>query len=299
VIRLLGDKGFQGGFHHEGIQGFLSTTGVAFCGLITSVLTAILVVVGQKLLEINIFTFMIWLIVPAGAVATGMAAASGYYFGSLYFHTRPGALLLIQMVLIAGLTQLLIYYLEYSTFILDDGRRLSDYLPFTSYLDITLTKAQYRVGRGATTTFEAGEMGYGIALLQFCGFLVGGFSAFAILKNKPVCSTCNKYFRPLASVTKQFAEHDKFSTYYDGLFQIPVTSPLFGDALRAETEKIKARKGTINHKISLVGCPECKDQALIEDVQVFSGSEWKDVRQLHRRTLLPKDVNLIPVLRRS
>ncbi len=279
---------------------FLSTTGVAVCGLITSVLTAIGVLLVQKLLGLNLFTMMIWFVVPAGAIATGMAAASGYYFGSLYFHTRPSVLLFLQMVVIAGFTQWLIYFMEYSTLILDDGRQVSDLISFSNYLDFMLTKAQYRVGRGGQTkTPEMGEAGYWIALLQFGGFLVGGLCTFLFLKDKPVCPNCKKYFRPLASLTKQFSEKEKFITYYDGLFRIPVDTPLFASAIGAKTEKVKVVQGTIGHTMSLVGCPECKDQVLVEDVQVFNGSDWKDLRELHRRTLMPKEVNLIPVLRRK
>ena len=278
---------------------FLATTGVAACGLITSVLTAIAVLIVQKLVGLNLFTLMVWLIVPAGAIATGMAAASGYYFGSLYFHTRPGVLLVMQMVVIAGFTQWLIYYMGYLTLILDDGRRVSDYIDFSQYLDFILTKAQYRVGRAQTKTPEMGEAGYWIALLQFGGFLVGGLCTFVFLKDKPVCPGCQKYFRPLASTVKQFSNREDFITYYDGIYKIPVDTPLFEDAIRATTKKEKVGAGTISHTMSLVGCPECKSQVIIENVQVFNGGDWKEVQELHRKTIMPEGTNLAPVLRRK
>jgi hypothetical protein len=278
---------------------FFATTRVAACGLITSVLTAIAVLIVQKLVGLNLFTVMVWLIVPAGAIATGMVAASGYYFGSLYFHTRPGALLVMQMVVIACLTQWLIYYMEYLTLILDDGRRVSDYIDFGHYLDFILTKAQYRVGRAQTKTPEMGEAGYWIALLQLGGFLVGGLCTFLFLQDKPVCPTCKKYFRPLASTAKQFSNQEDFATYYDGIYRIPLDTPLFEDAIRTKTKKEKVIAGTISHTMSLVGCPECKSQVIIENVQVFNGSDWRDVRELHRRTLMPEGTNLAPLLRRK
>jgi len=278
---------------------FIATTGVAACGLITSVMTAIAVLIVQKMVGLNLFTLMVWLIVPAGAIATGMAAASGYYFGSLYFHTRPSVLLLMQMVAIAGLTQWLIYYIGYLTLILDDGRRVSDYIDFGHYLDIILTKAQYRVGRAQTKTPEIGEAGYWIALLQFGGFLIGGLSTFVFLKDKPVCPTCQKYFRPLASTTKQFSDQEDFITYYDGIYRIPIDTPLFESAIRAKTKKEKVTAGTISHTMALEGCPECKSQVIVENVQVFNGSDWKDMQQLHRRTLMPEGTNLAPVLRQK
>jgi hypothetical protein len=108
-------------------------------------------------------------------MVTGAAAASGYYFGSLYFHRRPNWLLLIQMILIAGATQLLIYYLQYTTLVLDDGTKASDLVSFARYLDISLTSAHYRIGRGAQVdTGAVGDFGYWLAVIQCVGFLAGG-----------------------------------------------------------------------------------------------------------------------------
>jgi hypothetical protein len=165
--------------------------GVAACGLVTSVLTALAVVALSRMANFDLFTLSIWVVVPVGAVLTGFAAASGYYFGSLYFHKRAGLSLLLQMVVIAGLTQLLIYYMGYSTFVLDDGRRVSDMIPFGQYIEIILTSAHYRIGRAMTDTGEVGSFGYWLAAFQFIGFLVGGVSVYGFLLAKPVCPTCN------------------------------------------------------------------------------------------------------------
>lgn len=72
------------------MKSFLQTWAVAFCGLVTSLLTAIAVVVFANLTGFNIFTLSVWVVVPVGAGLVGAAAASGYYFGSLYFHKKPG-----------------------------------------------------------------------------------------------------------------------------------------------------------------------------------------------------------------
>jgi hypothetical protein len=109
---------------------------------------------------LRLFHLSIWVVVPAGALLIGFAAASGYYFGSLYFHKKASAALLIQMIVIAGLTRLLIYWLGYVTMVLDDGRKVADFVPFDQYLDILLTKAHYRIGRAATDTGEVGTFGY-------------------------------------------------------------------------------------------------------------------------------------------
>jgi hypothetical protein len=275
---------------------FLATVGVAACGLITSVLTAIAVLLVEKLVGLNIFTFMLWFVVPAGAAMTGFVAASGYYFGTLYFHTRPGILLFLQMVLIAGFTQWLIYYGEYLTLVLDDGRRISDFVPFADYLEIRLTKTEYRVGRGSSSSGPVGELGYWIALLQFVGFLLGGVVCFLILRQKPVCAACQKYYRPLGSVDKKFSEQDQFVAYYDTIFSAPVDSEDFAKAIQTKREA-KVEQGTINVRSSLLGCPACKEQIIDDKVQVYNGSDWKDLTDLRRMTRIPAGVNLVPLFR--
>jgi hypothetical protein len=279
------------------MRGFLASGGVAACGLITSVLTAIAVLIVERLVGLNLFTLMIWLIVPAGALITGAAAASGYYFGSLYFHTRPGVVLLLQMVLIAGFTQWLIYYMGYLTLVLNDGRLVSDVIYFSDYLEVLLTKAQYRVGRAQTKTGELGEAGYWIAVLQFVGFLIGGLACFGFLRDRPTCPTCRKYYRPLSSIEKQFSDRELFVSYYEDLFRIPVDAPLFAEAIRAKPAKTKAAKGTIHLRSALLGCPTCKQQVIEDKVQVCTGSGWNEIRDLHRRTLLPEGINLTPIFR--
>jgi hypothetical protein len=217
---------------------FFKTTSVATCGLVTSFLTALLVAVIERLTGFDIFTFSLWFIIPAGAIGTGFAAASGYYFGSLYFHTRPNRLLLLQMVIVAGLTQLLIYYIQYATLILDDGRSVSDLIPFAQYLDVVLTKAHYRVGRGAHDAGEVGQLGYWLAAIQFVGFLVGGLSVFAFLSDHPVCAHCKKYLRVLAESNKLFGSSDALAIYHDTLFQLAVDSPQFAKLAREEHKAV-------------------------------------------------------------
>lgn len=270
--------------------------GVAACGLVTSILTAVAVVAVSKMTGFDIFTASVWVIVPAGAACTGFAAASGYYFGSLYFHKRADLSLLLQMIVIAGLTQLLIYYMGYITLVLDDGRRVSNFIPFSQYLDISLTTAHYRIGRGMTDTGEVGSFGYWLAIIQFVGFLAGGLFVYGFLRIKPVCSTCNLYLRPLSKREKTYGDTALAAPYYDALFQHPVDGPEFASLIRSEA-KATAQKGAVQIKTVLHGCPKCKAQLVEENVQIFNGSQWNDVNKLQRRVKIPVGVDLIGVFR--
>jgi hypothetical protein len=278
------------------VQNVVKSTAVAACGLVTSLITAVLVTVVQLTTGFDLFSLSVWVIVPIGAIMVGFAAASGYYFGSLYFHTRPTVLLFFQMVIVAGLTQLLIYYLEYVTFVLPDGRRVSDYIGFGKYLNITLTTAHYRFGRAMADTGEIGQAGYWLAAVQFVGFLFGGLCAFAVLIGHPTCAKCKKYLRTLGTSSKMFEDAPKMAEYHDALFTLPVDSAEFAAKVK-EAHDTKGEKGACRLTMKLRGCPECKDQAIQTEVQVWNGHDWKTINDLARRYNIPGGISLVNVYR--
>src|SRR5512138_1050323 len=148
---------------------------VTLCGLTTALLTGIVATVVERVTGYSIHTLAIWLVVPVGALITGLASASGFYFGSLYFHARATRATLVQVVLVGGLSYFLIHYVQYFTLVLDDGRRVSDLIGFGGYLDLALTKSHYSFGPGAGQDVgEVGAFGYVLAAIQIVGFLVGG-----------------------------------------------------------------------------------------------------------------------------
>jgi len=279
------------------MKSLLESFGIALCGLATSILVALADVAIARMTGFDFFTFFIWVVVPAGALLTGFAAASGYYFGSLYFHKRAGASLLIQMVLIAGAAQLLIYWIGYATMVLEDGRKVADFVSFGQYMDLILTKAHYRIGRRQYDMGEVGTMGYWIAAAQFVGFLIGGLSIYFVLKARPVCQACNLYLRPLAKKQKVFADADAAGGYYNRLFTVPVDGPEFEALIKSEAKVKKVAQGALQVDTLLLGCPTCKAQMIEEKVKVFDGKEWVDVDKLHRRVNIPQGIDLAPVFR--
>lgn len=275
------------------MKGLLESFGVTVCGLATSILVAIANVGVARITSFDFFTFVIWFVVPVGALATGGAAASGYYFGSLYFHKKPNAILLVQMVAIAGLTQLLIYWLGYETMVID-GHRVSDFVPFGRYLDIVLTTTHYRMTRDIG---EVGTFGYWLAAIQFAGFLVGGLSIFVLLRAKPVCRTCNLYLRPLATKEKRFADAQSAGDYYNRFSTLPVDGRDFAALIRSDVKVDKVAQGAMKVDTSLFGCPSCKAQIIEEKFQQYNGQDWKDLTELNRHVDVPSGADLSPVFR--
>lgn len=165
---------------------------------LTCILVAIANVVIARTTGINFFTMKVWLVIPVGAGIVGMFGASGAILAARYFNIVPTILDAVFMVLIAAATMLLIYYLDYATLVLDDGRRASDLIGFASYVDLVLTKSHMRVGRvGQIDTGEVGQFGYWLAGIEFVGFLVGGAVAFIFIRGMARCGDCGSYLRKL------------------------------------------------------------------------------------------------------
>ena len=270
---------------------------VTLMGLLTFAATVVGVVVIERLTGFNLFTLSFWVVIPAGALLCGAAAASGFYFGSLWTHTRPTPFTLIGMLLIAAFAQISIYYAEYRTFTLDDGQMASDVVTFGQYLDAYLSTMHMRVGRGAQVdTGEMGSFGYFVAVLQFVAFILGGIAMFIFLWTYPTCETCTRYLRTLAKGQKKFANQDDFTAFYDGMFEVPVDGPEFA-ALMKNGEKVKDEKGTILSDITLRGGPHCRTQRISQEVKVNNGKEYKEVKALERNVRIPNGVNLVPVFK--
>jgi hypothetical protein len=251
---------------------------------ITCVLASVANVIVSRMVDINIFTFKLWFVIPVGAICLGMLGASGAILAARYFQVRPTVIDAALMVFVAATTMLLIYYLDYATFVLNDGRKASDLIDFESYVDLILTKSHMRVGRGAgVKTGEVGEMGYALAAIEFVGFLIGGAATFMLIKGLPRCADCGSYLRKLkAKKTKEltFDETDKLIDCFNrGDLSMVQEVIAWSPAERKLERNIQKAIITFN----LLGCPKCGTEAIAVNVNAFNGKEWNEVPALKSR----------------
>lgn len=272
-----------------------SSIAIAIIGLSTSVLTAILSIVITEITGVAVSSFSMC-IIPIGAILTGVLAASGYYFSSLYFHRYPNFSLLLQMVFAAGLTQFLISYLSYIFLTLDDGTLLSSKVSFLDYVHTAITKAQYRVGKSGATTGEVGSAGYWLAVVQSIGFLLGGFFIYAVLSAKPICPKCKLYLRSLASKKKSFVGIESATTFASALYENPPGSPEFAEVLQ-DSSFDAPKNGTARAKITLFGCPGCDAQTIDVGVEVQGKNDWDRVEQLSQRVPVMEGANIVELFK--
>jgi hypothetical protein len=274
--------------------------GVSFFGILSFAFTVIVVIVVERLTGFNLFTLTILIVVPLGALTTGAAAASGYYFGSLVFQVRPTWLLLAQIVLAAAAAQLAIYYSEYATLVLDNGAKASAIVSFQEYLVYYLTTTHLRLGRAATIdTGEVGSFGYWLAAIQFVGFIIGGIGVYWLLVGEPTCQACGRYLRVLLSHGQYFNHQDEFAQYYDTVFRWPIDSSEFAEWIHWQPHRGKKEAGSIAVVSTLRGCPYCKRQRVTQQVKVMTAKEWKDIPTLARSVNVPEGVDLRVLFRQS
>jgi hypothetical protein len=258
----------------------------------TCLLAAVANVIITRMIGLNIFTFKLWFIVPAGAIGVGMLGASGAILAARYFNINPTIIDAMLMVAVAAATMALIYYLDYATFVLDDGRRAADLVDFASYVDLVLTKAHMRVGRAGVDSGEVGQMGYALAGVEFVGFLFGGAATFFFIKGLWRCADCGSYLRKLKTKKTKELTFDEASKVIE-LFKagdLGTVQNVMAWAPPVRTLNRNGQKALIS--FNLLGCPKCKTEVISASVTAFNGKEWKDVPSLTTRRDLSSGLSL-------
>ncbi|MDR2982589.1 MAG: hypothetical protein LBV12_10135 [Puniceicoccales bacterium] len=171
---------------------------VGACGLLSSFFVALILSVIELNTELALYSFMLWYIIPAGAIGAGFLAAGGYYLGARIFHHRPGVGSFAWVVFVSILTFFLINFLNYY-FLEVEGQYIRDEMSFFAYLDFIITHTvieySHRGSNPGNTGELGGVLGYGFAALQILGFSGGGIWICAILKGHVFCDSCRRYFR--------------------------------------------------------------------------------------------------------
>jgi hypothetical protein len=261
---------------------------------ITSVLVAVANVVIARITGFNVFSLKIWLVVPVGAVMIGAAGASGGLLATRLFHAKPNWFDAVMMIVSAAVTMYLIYHLDYITTVLNDGRKVADFVSFEDFVNFSLTKAHMRIGRGAHDVGEIGQAGYWLALAEFVGFLLGGFSIFAFISSMPRCIVCSSYLRKLKTKRTDELLDDEVAPLVQALQHgdiDAVTESLAWNAPFGRKLNKNDRRWVLTY--DLLGCPKCQNEQIAAKVQVCSnGSEWTEMPALETRRNLADGFSL-------
>ncbi|HUY15469.1 MAG TPA: hypothetical protein VMX16_17840 [Terriglobia bacterium] len=261
---------------------------VALCGLVTSFLTALILWFVEERFGFALYTWMFWSIIPVGALLSGFAGASGYCAGSVCFGHRPTRLLLLNIVVASLATFFLINYLSYITLQVE-GKRVSDYMPFWSYLDIAIrsTTMVFRYGVVVEavkfgSTEELGSFGYVVSLLQILGFTAGGFSYYAYLVSQPYCEKCSRYLSRKGKQVRYTGDGGGLQAATARVFEF-LKSDAIASAIQQYKEFGTPQHQKENHLRSVVEvryCKKCSKHWVKFFVEKKSGDNWKEISEL-------------------
>jgi hypothetical protein len=269
---------------------------VAAFGLLTSILIAVIVSWVERHLDIALYSFMFWFIIPAGAIGTGFVAAGGYYLGAVLFGHRPSSLFLFNMVAVSISTFFLIHYLNYS-YLEIEGQAVSSLISFGQYLDIVIqhTSLDFRLNAAKLrSSGELGELGYVYALLQIIGFSVGGYAAYRWLLTKPYCADCSKYFAQKGTQTRYAKDPDELTSTVKQISEFLEQAKL-SDAIRLHSQlgHIKPLVGEqLRTKIQVRHCKSCHNHWFGFTTQKYSGRNWNDIAELSYYTLTYEQLDI-------
>jgi len=258
---------------------------VSVCGFVTSLLTAVILWWTETQFGFAVYTWMFWFIIPVGALLAGFAGASGYYAGSWVFGHRPTRLLLINMVLVSLTTFLLIHYLSYISLEVE-GKRVSDYIPFTQYLDIMIrsTSMEFRVTHSALKVGSSGKLGalgYIPALLQVAGFAAGGFAVYAYLASKPYCEKCSRYLSAKGKRVRYTGDEHGLQAVAAQVFSDLRNGAITTALDHQKSFGISACQGLHLRSVFAVRhCKKCGKHWVQFSVEERSGSDWKKIPEL-------------------
>ena len=106
-------------------------------GLVASMVSAVVLLLVEEHLGFAFHSLTVWFVITFGAFLSGFVAAGGYYLGSVLSGHKPTWLLLLNMVLVPVGTFFAVYWLSYVSLEID-GKSVSDFIPFSQYMDIVL-----------------------------------------------------------------------------------------------------------------------------------------------------------------
>jgi len=273
---------------------FIQDILVSTFGLISSLITALILAFVKLQFNFSIYSFMFWFIIPIGACFSGFAAATGYYFGSKLFNLKPSGMILLNIILISVGTFFVMNYLIYLGLNIN-GKQVSDYVSFSTFLDISIRNTSMGLLRSrSAATGPLGSWGYVVAILQILGFAAGGLATFGWLSSIPYCDKCLKYFFSKGKQKRYFSDLESVRNQYEMLGEY-----IIRDDLKEALEKHR-NEGTeapweiskLCSRIELNYCKSCKRHHLKYVISVLRGDDWKDIDDLKLETYTESELFL-------
>jgi hypothetical protein len=257
---------------------------IALCGFVSSLTTALILHGIHRLTGLALYTWMLWFVIPVGAIVAGILGATGYLTGAWLFGRSPTRLLLAGVILTSLTTFLMIHFLDYISLAVA-GRPVADYVSFPRYLDIAIRSSSinFRLNTlNLGSTKELGLFGYLPALLQVAGFAAGGFAAYSFLQRQPYCHRCSRYLRK-KGVSLRYTADALALERNSAAVKERVQQGALAAALTMQRElgiPDENLGGNLQTRIEVRHCPNCRTHWAQYSVHRLSDEGWREVTEL-------------------
>jgi hypothetical protein len=224
-----------------------------------------------------LYSLILFFIVPVGAFVAGIAAASGYYFGSTLFHQKPAGGVAINMVLVTIGAYLIAHYIPYNSLVVE-GISIKDRISFFQYLDLSIRHTTLSIKGHATGELGA-VFGYLYAAIQLIGFAFGGFCVFACLLGLPFCERCSRYLKKITTVDRYTSEGEQLSEQNENFVKM-LEEKEYMKALEFHAASMGADTAAGHHlrtRVTMHKCKDCRVNHLEFEVAHLENGNWQDI----------------------
>lgn len=270
---------------------------VILFGVITTAMTLVLLVLVEFNYHFSLYGLSVKFFIPMGAMAAGLAAASGYYAGSRFLHYRPGPFVLATIVALSVGSLFGIYWLRYQLFTVD-GTPLSQVLTYSQYLSYSLSHSYIRFGIGAepiTGPIGVGSAGYLLAVSHIVGFAIGGIAIYAGLRKLAYCESCQLYLSKKAEQTRYFSREDSLNqSAAEVLTGFDKNQLRRAVELHAAAGGASASDANFASTLAIKRCAACETHWLGFTARRKEKGKWKGLSGISRSTFTPEPITLTP-----
>ena len=255
---------------------------VLLAGLLSSCVLGAVMALGAQLTGYSMYGWLIWGFFPIGAIAAGLCGAGGAFYAARWLHYYPRFLFSLGSIVLGVLTLVLTQYCIYSRFALDPIRR-TDFEGFQQHLTW--------VSHHVTLKFNYDEHGVELRELstwyyvsQIVGFCVGGLMVTAMVRSRPFCHECQKYYGIFQHAEFHEYSSDTFSTKFDQA-RVMLRHANYADAQRRHAIKHSLKdagyKQGFRSVLITYECAACKDRRYRHEAFVYKRQGgWSQINSL-------------------
>lgn len=276
-------------------------------GLISSVLTAIIVVLLNQRIDWEIHSLSILFIIPVGGILLGASGASGYILSKKLSNSKMNIKDYFGVIFLGLLTFFNVNYISYSTsYVGFDANHemkiisqfsqpknhisISSILSFVDYMDFVNSSSTLFLVESSMQNekgFEVGETTTTVLFyIQIIGVLLGSLGISLYLGNIKYCDKCKRYYKD--KILKKF-DVEKYDVYARNINK----SMNDGVSLKKVINEIneKDNKEKKYGQIELLYCPGCFEaNLLIKFFVINSKGEFDEILNMEQIILLEQVV---------